>query len=430
MSTCNSGLISWKYSGKEAGLSLSITNVGVSQDPSQDTLFRIKARQSTVNTTIQQQLVDTSTSALSWTWPSVNLTQGWYEIQGLVLSTPTVTNNSAPFFISNGTDVTCLTDTSSQDSSTASQTNVALVGGVIGGALVFIAGICLWVRRRKRLFVGGGRRKNRNWDSLKYTTSSVQPGGGGDQLPSNRFHTHSESTGAMLQDVAGGKVSATTTLGSDEDVGVVSEEKLVSPASSSGMNPFDTLNTPVHYDRRASAYSTQTPTPTAVASEGCFRSHVPSLRTSNQSLEQQAHRIRSSMETSVRRRGERLSMPTLPSPALSRSSTRTQPQEEYPLTPMIPTTVNRSISAGAVSMTARRTPRKPVPQYDSSLLLEDKNADSVSTTTAGPESSQSHGTGLGTGAYGTPSGLVHKASIGNGRPVHYLIPDMPPPQRD
>lgn len=446
MTTCKSGLISWKYSGgEEAPLLLSITNIGV---PQHDAFLRIEARQNTVNSTIQQQLVDTNTSSPSWTWSTVNLTQGWYKIQGLVLSTPNVDNNSAPFFIANGTDVACLTATSPQALSTASSRASALpssaavksntgsiVGGIVGAflavALAIAAGLYWWSRRRKRAFVVRGGNMDRNWGSLKSTTSSIRPGGGGTQLTGNSYHVHSESTGAILQDVTGGKASVTTTPGgSDEDVIVVSEEKLVSPASSSGMSPFDVLNTPVHYDRRISAYSVQTPT-SAVASEGS-RSRVPSIRTSNQSLEQQAQRIRSSMETSTQRRSERLSMPTLPSPALSRlsqSPTHAQPKEEYPLTPLTPTRVNRSISTGAVSVTARRTSRKPVPQYDSSILLEDKHTDSVSTLTAGAESSQSHGTELGTGAHGTPSDLAHK-SLWDRRPVHYLIPDMPPPQQD
>lgn len=414
MTTCTSGLISWGYSGKAVDLSLSIDNIGM-----------------TVNATIQQQLVDTNTSALSWTWPSVNLTQGWYEIQGLVHSSPTVSNKSAPFFISNGSDTTCLTSLSTvSNAAEASDTNVAsivggVVGGVVGVTLAFIAGVYLWLRRRKRSFVGGGGSRDRKWGSLKSTSSSTPPEDSGGQPANNNFHAHSESMGAILHDVVGGKVSGTSTPGgSDEDVIVVSEEKLVSPASSSGMSPFDALNTPLHHDRRVSMYSTQTP---AAAISESFRSHAPSAYPSTQGLEQQAQRIRSSMETSVRRRSDRLSMPTLPSPALSRSTTRTQ--EEYPLGPVSPTPVNRSISTGAISMTARRSARKPVPQYDS-ILLEGKNADSASSFTGGAGSSQSHGTGLGAGAYGTPSGLVHKASFGDGRPVHYLIPDMPPPQRD
>ena len=437
MTTCTPGIILWKYSGKEAELALWITNVGVPQD------YGVLA-----DSMVDQQLADTNTSAPSWPWPSVNFTQGWYEIQGLVFSPPSVASiNSAPFFIKNGTDVSCLAVTPPQASSTASpsvtilpasaasKSNVAsIVGGVIGGVvgvtLAIIAGLCLWVRRRKRSFVGRRGSRDRTWGSLKSNRSSIQPGDSGAQLAGNHFH--SDSTGAILQDVAGSKASATATPASSvEDAISVSGEKLVSPASSSGMSPFDVLNTPVHYDRRTSIYSIQTPT-SAVASDP-FRSRVPSTRTSNQSLEKQAQRIRSSMETSTRRRSERLSMPTLPSPGLSRiphSPTHTQSGEEYPLTAVTPTPVNRSISAGAVSISARRASRKPVPQYDASLLVEDKSADSVSTHTAGAESSQSHGAGLGTGARGTPSDLVHKASFGDGRPVHYLIPDMPPPPQD
>lgn len=441
MTTCTSGLISWSYTGQAAELSLSITNIGV--DQSYD-LSRFRARQS-VSGTIQKQLVDTNTSASSWTWSSVNLTQGWYEIQGLVIATPSVSSNSAPFFITNGTNVSCLTSTSPQASSTlspsasassstaAAKTNVAsivggVVGGVVGAILVVIAGVWLWSRRRKRSFARGGSRRQK-WGSLKSTHSSIQPGGDGAKPAGDHFHGHSESTEGVLEVVGGGKGSATTTSGdSEEDPAIMGEEKPISPASSSGMSPFDALNTPIHYDRRASTYYPQIPTP--VASEG-FRTRSASGHASNQSIEQQAQRIRSSMETSIRRRSDRLSMPTLPSPSLSRlphSPTHTQHKEEYPLSPVTATPINRSISTGGVI--ARRTSRKPVPEYDPSALFEDTNTDSVSTFTGGAESSQTHGTGMGTGASGTPTDLVHKASFGDGRPVHYLIPDMPLPQRD
>lgn len=411
-------------------MSLSITNIGVDY-----TLSRVKARQSTVNTTIQQQLVVTDTAAQSWTWSSVNVTQGWYEIEGVVSTASTVKNNSAPFFISNGTNVACLTGTSPDSTSlyASPNTNVAsIVGGVFGavvGLLLVAIGVYWW--KRKRQFVGGGGSRNRQWGSLKSTNSSIQPGSNGAQVATSHFRAHTESMGAILRDDVGGKASVPVTPGgSDEDVTTTGEEKLISPASSSGMSPFDALNTPAHYDRRGSMYSVQTPT--SATNEGSWSRSAP-RRISNQSLEQQAQRIRSSMETSVRRRSERLSMPTVPSPSLSRiphSPTHMQPKEEYALSPVTPIPVNRSISTGAVSMTTRRASRKPVPHYDASLLLEDTNADSVSTFTAGAESSQSHGTGIATGTYGTPPDLAHKASFGDGRPVHYLIPDMPPPQQD
>lgn len=435
MTTCTSGLISWNYSGTTAELLLSITNIGLNYAP-----LRIKARQSSANTTVQQQLAVTNTSAQPWTWPSVNVTQGWYEIEGV---TSTVNGTSEPFFISNGTDVACLAGTSPQASSTASpgstsalsatsNKNVAgIVGGVVGGVVgvVLIVIAALYLRKRKRQFVArGGGSKKRGWGSLKSTNSSIQPGGGEVPVAKDHFHAHSESTGGILQDDAGGKASATATPGgSDEDIAVTGEEKPDSPATSSCTSPVDALNIPMHYGRRVSMYSIQTPT---TPTNDDIWSRTGSRCISNQSLEQQAQRIRSSMETSMQRRSGRLSMPTLPSPSISRfphSPTFTQPKEEYPLSPMTPTPVNRSISTSAVSMTTRRASRKPVPHYDPSLLLEDTNADSASTFTAGAESSQSHGTGTLTGVYGTP---LDKTTFGDGRPVHYLIPDMPSPQQD
>ncbi|KAG9311826.1 hypothetical protein JVU11DRAFT_8073 [Chiua virens] len=441
MTTCTSALISWNYSGKEAELFLSITNVGFSVD---DVVAssRVKARQGPA-IVVQNQLVDTNTSAQSWTWSPVNVTQGWYEVKGLALTSPNLRSSSAPFFVSNGTDVTCLTGIStplsgSSPSSSHSAHTASIVGGVVGAivgvALIVFAGLYLRSRRRGKLLFGGVGFRRRKWGSLNSTASSIQPGRGGSasQRASSNFHDHSESTGAVLQDISGGKVSATTTPGaSDEDVVVMGEEKLVSPASSTGMNPFDVLNTPAHYDRRASLYSDQTPP--AVANEAS-RSRAASLRMSaqslNQNLEQQAQRIRNSMETTARRRSDRLSMPSLPSPGLTRlphSPILNQPQEEYPLSPVTPIPVNRSISYGAGSVVARRTPRKPVPQFNPSLLLETTKADSVSTFTGGAESSQSHGTGMATGTNGTPPDMD---GFGDGRPVHYLIPDMPPPQQD
>ena len=430
MTTCNTSLISWNYSGTAAQLFLSITNITVD-----DSASSIKARATTASSTLQQQLVATNTSAQSWTWPSVNVTQGWYEIEALVLTSPNLSNNSAPFFVSNGTNVSCLiaTSTSAKASSTpsaasvTSKTNVAaIVGGVVGGVvvlvLVIIAGVCLL--KRKKRFVRSGGNKNGQWGSLKSAHSSIQPNSGV-RVTTTHFHTRSESSGATFQGDAAGKTSAITTpQASVENVAVTAEEKLASPASSLGMGPSDALNTPIHYhyERRASVYTT--PTPTSATDESTW-SRSTTRRVSNQSLDQQAQRIRCSMETPIaRHRSERLSMPTLPSPSLSRipqSPMLAQPKEEYALSPIAATPVNRSVSAGAVSMTTRRASRKPVPQYDPSLLED--NADARSTFTAGAESSHSGRTG---GAHGPE--LSHKTSFGDGRPLHYLIPDMPPPQ--
>ncbi|KIJ15088.1 hypothetical protein PAXINDRAFT_169290 [Paxillus involutus ATCC 200175] len=437
MTTCTSGSIKWYYSGGQVELLLSATNTNVHQDNFDP---RFKARQTTAGQTTNQLLVDTNATSLSWAWPSVNLPQGWYEIQGSIPNFSSV--SSQPFFIANGSDVSCLINTSPQSSAALpsasisasastdlSASNVAsIVGGVVGAviALIVLVAVFLWFYRRRRSSVRGVSmgRKGGRWGSLNSRGSNA--GGSIRQLTNNHFHGHSESAGGMLQDVAGGKTSATTTpSGSDEDV-TTGEEKLVSPTSP-GINPFEILDTPVRYNRRASIYSLQSPTAVAESSQ----TRTNSVRTSNQNLEQQAHRIRSSMESSLYLRTERLSMPIIPPTALPRtptSSSAGRSRDEYPPSPVVPSPVNRSVSTGAGSIT-RRTARKPVPQYDPAELGADSAStvpDTVSVFTAAAESSHSHGTGVGTEH--APSELSHKASFGNGRPVHYLIPDMPAPQ--
>ncbi|KAF9226248.1 hypothetical protein BS17DRAFT_776946 [Gyrodon lividus] len=424
MTTCTSGLITWNYTGEEVELVLSVTNINVYQDLIAP---RIQARQTTDGQTTNQQLVNTNATLLSWTWPSVNLSQGWYEIQGSVSNLST---SSRRFAITNGSDISCLTSTSSSIDLSKGNT-VGIVGGVVGAvvAVIVLAVVLLSLRRRRRHSVKG--REVGRWGSLNSRSSNVTAGGSARQLTNNPFNVHSESTGGTQQNVAGGKASTITTPGdSNEDVTTTGEEKLVSPTSP-GIDPFEVLDTPMRYDRRASIYSLQSPGVIAERSRPC----ATSVRMSNQSLEQQAHRIRSSMESSMYLRTERLSMPILPPSGLPRTPTSpgaSRSKDDYPPSPVAPSPVDRSVSAGT-GLVTRRTPRKPVPQYNASESRGDPAStapDSVSIFTTAAESSHSHGTGVGTEKHGAPSELSHKASFGNGHPVHYLIPDMPPPQRD
>ena len=102
---------------------------------------------------------------------------------------------------------------------------------------------------------------------------------------------------------------------------------------------------------------------------------------------------------------------------------------------MIP--INRSASGG------RKANRKPVPSYDEGLVPPTSASATLggsSSPTPTPVSSNGldrsnsgmsarEGGGGGKGLLELPE-LNHKSSFGDGRPVHYLIPDMPPPQRD
>ncbi|KXN91817.1 hypothetical protein AN958_11967 [Leucoagaricus sp. SymC.cos] len=107
--------------------------------------------------------------------------------------------------------------------------------------------------------------------------------------------------------------------------------------------------------------------------------------------------------------------------------------------------INRQ-SLGSQSAMARKTPRKPVPVYDPSPTSPSTNTvgsstPSVHASPATPTSTFSpFGNPTNQGHYSKKSqqsssgndsnGLTHKSSFGpggiEGKPVHYLIPDMPP----
>ncbi|KAF9236067.1 hypothetical protein BU15DRAFT_77373 [Melanogaster broomeanus] len=380
MTTCTSGLITWNYTGVDAKLVLSVTNLNVNQYL---VVPPIAGRQNAAGQTINQQLAVTNASLQAGT------NSGFNAISHYLLWT-ILPRERVGFIMFNWHFAAIFVGAS------RAVCERGVIGAVVAVALLVLA-VLLMRRRRSQLKV-----------ETMGVTSHVA-GGIAPRLTSNPFHSQSESTTGMQQDVAGTNPSANTTPGgSDEDMG---EEKIVSPASP-GMSPFEVLDTPVHYARRASMYSLQSPTtPTTIADNS--RSRETSVPTSNQSLEQQAHRIRSSMESSLYLRTERLSMPIIPPTAFRTPTTPTagRPKDEYPPSPFTPPSpVIRSPSAGD--------------------MREDSASTAPSAFSAVAESSHSHGTGVGTEAQDTPSQLSHKASFGNGRPIHYLIPDMPPPQQD
>jgi hypothetical protein len=93
--------------------------------------------------------------------------------------------------------------------------------------------------------------------------------------------------------------------------------------------------------------------------------------------------------------------------------------------------VRRPSVSPAEGASTRRTPRKPVPQYnptDPALTTSPPPVPSPLPPTLDSDSSREGSLRGGAGA-DLPR-LGHKGSFGDGRPVHYLIPDMPPPPRD
>lgn len=437
MTTCASAPITWHYGGNESYLVLAVTNIGVNQNPSK--VASLARRQNSAGTTVLQTLANVTAQTGTWTWASVNLTQGWYEIRGIVGS---LTALSSPFYISDGSNTSCLTSTSTASpsatpspvsnltSSNDKKTGV-IVGSVIG-ALVgvsLIVAFAIWLRRRKRSPILGGFsvRNVGRWSSLTSNASSMKHRS--NDFANRHYHGHTDSTSRMGESVTGSKASNTGPLGDSDDLAVEAgeSERTHSTYSHSppGMSAIDAHDAPVSHVRHASIHSIQT----LGSAVDRSRSRTTSARTSNTALEQQAQRIRSSMGNSMNLRTERLSMPIIAPAALERS----------PTSP-IGRTSNHAAGSGEVSVArsastsgsaTHRTPRKPVPHYDPSELddaLGGQVNDSRSTAPSGEDFSASNS--AETMSSRAISDVSRLPSLGPGRPVHYLIPDLPPPQKE
>ncbi|KAG2107355.1 hypothetical protein BD769DRAFT_134061 [Suillus cothurnatus] len=432
MTTCTPGVITWTYNGSSTNILLSITNVHVLDPYPQRDLTR---RQNTAGQ-ITVTLTNTSTILNSWTWPQVNQSQGWYIIKGSVAS---LNASSAAFFISNGSDTACLFSSSSSSpgpTSTATTVEassmtlsvgkiVGIVVGSLAGLLFLVLAIAYYLCRQRRTPSRGSKPKQnvrrRRWSSLKSNDSAARSLAGGNDS-STYSHGHSDTLGEILIVADSGKASETTTTrGSNEYHGSHGEEKEAHPHSPRGKTPVDAIDNPL--SRYISVHSLQDPCPfpDPPSRGGTTRTRLTPARYSEQSLELQAARIRSSMENSMYLRTERFSLPVLADPTPHTPTSPSRGRDEYPPSPAAETSARRSPSTGAVS--ARRTSRKPVPHYDASEFHDDlrSGVDNQSMFTAG-ESSHSHGLESLSPLHAV-SGLSHNR-------IHYLIPDMPPPRNE
>lgn len=418
MTTCTSSSITWSYGGGNTNLTLAVTNLDVSQD-----LVQLDRRQNTAGVLVFQTLANVSAQAGSWAWPSVNLAQGRYQMQGEV---GTLTVSSMPFYIFNGSDISCLPGAPSvsvvpvSHVSTSHTNKAAIIAGSVVGVIVGIslavAIILIWLRRRKRPPARGGFivRHMGRWGSLASNASGTRPKHS--DFANRHYHGHTESTSGMLKSVTSSKTSNTNPAGDFEGhVAEVGESEKTHSTYSHPVPLPDSLGNPT---RHTSISSVQCP-PSATDTS---RSRTQSVLTSNP-FEQQAQRIRSSMESSACLRTDRLSIPAVPPAVLDRSpSTPIRRAAEDPELGTEPASVKRSTSASGSG--PHRTPRKPVPHYNPSEFPAEDGDPTRSSSTAPVGSSTPHSAGS-TPYSGTPD-VSRMPSLTRGRPVHYLIPDMPP----
>ncbi|KAJ7676464.1 hypothetical protein B0H17DRAFT_1139894 [Mycena rosella] len=448
-------------------------------------------RDGTVNQTINDGDIDPLLH--SYTWPSVNVPAGWYIITGTLSFTAPI--ESSPFYVVNGPDTSCFgaagtssiptstssgnptstssgSPTSSADLppptlpvdavSTSKVNRGAIAGGVIGGLAVLAAAVAayFYIRYASASSSGGSpaRRGTRKWGGLgsvdsktkAYPNASPRSPGGG----SGRHHSQSESVGPMLSQDSSVYVIGNVGIDSrpsrvndgleeEDEVNSYfspSQEKISSPAHGSPLkSPFSDsghidddgvpmdLISPLPGDpvTRNSSTSTSSymnnnfsrprshpsspysPSPTSPASEAPFSTAAHNTTTSSLSHPDSS------------------SYPPSPSPAYPSGTSAD-------VVIAAPSPVPRRSSAG--EPLSRRTPRKPVPQYNPTDPALKASPTPALPAAAALDSDSSREPSLRGGRPGpspVPPQLNHKSSFGNdGRPVHYLIPDMPPPQRD
>ena len=401
MFTCGQTNVVWNYTGSPSPLTLNITNINVTQQaplssigPSSTISQTTSSPAASVSATspslggrqsngydgsylpvVNEYLIaGIDPAANNFTWTSVNVPQGWYQIYADVQNTVQATSSS--FFVQNGTNTACVpqfllgapsTITADSSSSTSppvatsspsthsSHSNAgAIAGGVVGG-IAFLAAafavifFCLRrrpTRSRLRDEDGGGRR----WSELSFRKFRC----------GNNTRSSAQGTPPNLQ-------AEQTIIESEEEISTVGHEKAMAAAQASAR-----------------------PAPQQPA-----RSN--SLRTSTQT----ASSYREGRVMNLERSGSGASYGGRPAEAIPMEHTHLQ----Y-----------------SPSITSPR--RKPAPRYDGAAEVGDRGGRSSSQTTLDPFPGGSNN--------GSPDSvhiLQHKSSFGAVRPMHVMVSDPPPSVR-
>jgi len=516
MTTCKPAVISWLYSPVTVDdpleLLLYITNDNVAQPPAPSStatgIFTTPDGRRAVRRDTAVVLEITPEGGIdpllrTYTWPSVNVTAGWYELEA-TLPLPGFTEESLSFYVANGTNVSCFagaappasassassvpnptssggptspisTGGAAQTSSAAtlpvtsgsSSSKVnrgAIAGGVIGGLAVIAAAIAayFYLRYASASTASGasGKKRTRKWAGLGSTDSkakmypSTSRSAAGAAV-SGRHHSQSDSIGPMISSHDSnlyviGNVGIDSrpsrraeTLDEEEDevnsYFSPSQEKISSPSNGSPLrSPFsesghghDEDAVPLDFIAPLpgnSAVTRNSSTSTSSYMNNNFsrpRSH-PTSPYSSPTIGEGPFSDSARNTTTSTLGHDPSSYPPTPSPAYPSGTSQAMSESPVP--------ARRGSIGEPIAGPTRRTPRKPVPQYNPT----DPTLSSPPPAMPSPlppvhdysDSSREGSIRSGAGAAQELPRLTHKGSFGDGRPVHYLIPDMPPPQRD
>jgi hypothetical protein len=469
--TCGSSTITWVYRGPGTSLDLQVTNVGVSQDTpppplipsSTSTTHNIAT--SIIGRAVPSALItppditmtiatNLAASSRTFVWNPVNVSQGWYSLSATVTSPPLP---QISFYVRTGTNTSCLvaispsagsaTITPASTSAFASipsqpashvslVSNVVnvgiIVGASVGVAALMLLGLWLWCRRKK---TGTSSGKSGNFVHRWNGLSSTDSRGGFAAKPTSRRHGSSSSRQHLshLDSVA-------NTLGADhEDDGIGAEKSKVSAFFNEQGVALSTLPVLYHQSERPRpnrAYSASSFTSNIFSMDDQGGLHVRSSAHRKQSVDSYPPSSPLSPEA-LRDSAQYMVAPVISS---SNSQTTTGASSNYqqtsndqssistslPLSPSPPIGATASRESKLMNRQSFGRKRKPVPVYDDG---EEPPLSSPTSPTFAPPFPHYTTTSKDSGV---PE-LAHKSSFGpggiEGKPLHYLIPDMPMPNR-
>ncbi|KAK0449624.1 uncharacterized protein EV420DRAFT_1565096 [Desarmillaria tabescens] len=405
-----------------------------------------------------------------FTWDKVDVPQGWYKIWASMEAYPDFSQaTSSDYFVTNGSDISCLlssggsssssTFMSSTMSSTSSPSATAIVGavssvnkgaiagGVVGGvallsavlaALVYF--LCASQRRRRTATLdpsnGGTVGRWGTLGSFDSTHSSKSQHAKATKQKAKKYNGAGVVGMGGYDAEANGRVerhhSQADSLGPIVSYGHAITE---SPVSEETFNPYASYE-----DKYSSRF------PASLSEENGEELVMTHTVGYSPRLPHAGRQSTSSIESYVL--NNNFSRP--------RSQTQTQrmppsPQQAYPESPStssVLTPDSRRFSSPVLPMddgvfvgyqqqqqqqsprqTPRRMPRKPVPSYNPTDLPEPLPAHLHSSMTSLPHTPSPAHSVHSLVLTEDVHQLIHKGSFSDGRPVHVLMPDLPPPQR-
>jgi len=402
MTTCSSGSIVWDGgTNASAPFPLVVTNIGVPQTPGlARPLVGRRSAVSPVNETLDDRA---DPLAGSFLWSEVNIPQAWYQIVAYTQAGEVKSND---FLVTNGTNTLCLAvanSTSSSSSTYHASTNSltpsptptpspalsvlsksytsAIAGGVVGGVafLVLLIALLFFCRRRS----------SRRAPSSKWAAEV------GVKRPQSRSvtkngHSATESTGAIVSPPVSnpdhGEIPIKTpmsTVSSEEDMPTASGKRVLysDPIRPGPVRKSSTSSLRSEWQKSFSSHRTSETTVPIHDRSSPGRQSIDHRRSIDNTLFSPPHR---QSTTSI---------------VMSHLTEENRPPKDF----------DRSSSG-------RRASRKPVPAYNATEF----NASN---------SSSSGDIGVDRETVNTRKSQSSLFTENSDRPVHYLIPDAPPPPK-